>query len=842
MHAHLNIRANGKDMTLPADFELDMQEQNPLFHDNEMSTYPAEVPFDGNRFMLGNMDDKSSDLRPVDVEHTKMEIYLEGMPYRSGMLSVEDGAEMEDSFSMSIQAQEQSLTDMIGELTCQDLKQARKLLVGHCIGNVKVHYEYGLKVSVHYDSKKTDTVAHSLNKRSKTEQLELQALGFSVPTDPIYANKFALETEGMYINTSAPYGQQDNAGRPAAYCNARVCFTDFKADSDGNTSESKVLTDTYSPYRVLDADRMQSGICFYVLYMLECLFHTLGIRCDMSEIMGIEDLKRLCFFTTHHKFDMERADGLDNPDRYDFNSLAEINNWLNSHRTAKYPLGQLECDYEKARKVDSVSFDGSTYVVGENDIDEIKYEPENVIFDVKAREMKMYANSENFPDESVQSVLDSLWAAFGIKFVMDYENQTVSARLIRNVLRDQRPPIKLHGKVNRITPVAEKITGVWQHYEAESDDKEKAKNIRDGVRDYDTNFDYEDYDKVDDTLSYAQIIHKRSASDTTCYIDKRTGNRYRIKVNGEAETADQLEPVIFEVGQYSGVKIGDCSKKNEDFIEELSIGFTPVIFNDVNAKNELAATETWSATFNVNGHVVTADVQTIGSCQNVLAAFIDEDFEHKDKETKIKNVYGDDYSYMYLNEKFTCPEAYNPGDTDDCNSPLQSQDWGFAVCVMRGGGSNATINYTDYNFDGFGNRKWTTTVGTYMMDSDSISHWGDVYDYNGNIEGIGDDKDRFSLKLRAYATDPKTGKPWCNKDVMNRGIFDTFMREYAYWLLHRKALVLECEMEVAEVVDIKNHWDRRFEMDGMVFMIDKVNTKMSVANGLDKVELRVYTV
>ena len=112
-------------------------------------------------------------------------------------------------------------------------------------------------------------------------------------------------TNGNYINTSAAYGETDGAGRPSTYCNARVCYKHYALDSDGKTSSSTIVItdgkwtneDLY-PYWVLDAKRPQSGICFYVLYFLDCLFAYLGVTFDKKALMEIEDLKHLCFFTT----------------------------------------------------------------------------------------------------------------------------------------------------------------------------------------------------------------------------------------------------------------------------------------------------------------------------------------------------------------------------------------------------------------------------------------------------------------------------------------------------------------------------------------------------------------
>ena len=61
MNSHIAITAqkNGKQipLNLPDDFSIDIDDQNPLFNDNEMFSYPCRMPMEGNRFLLGNIDE-----------------------------------------------------------------------------------------------------------------------------------------------------------------------------------------------------------------------------------------------------------------------------------------------------------------------------------------------------------------------------------------------------------------------------------------------------------------------------------------------------------------------------------------------------------------------------------------------------------------------------------------------------------------------------------------------------------------------------------------------------------------------------------------------------------------
>ena len=219
----------------------------------------------------------------------------------------------------------------------------------------------------------------------------------------------------------------------------------------------------------------------------------------------------------------------------------------------------------------------------------------------------------------------------------------------------------------------------------------------------------------------------------------------------------------------------------------------------------------------------------------------DEDLEHEFVEQRIRNTISSSWADFYLTEILNLVESYDPSNTDDGNSPLQSYDWGCAIAMMRGGGTNMTTQTFDYNYDGFGNSKWCTVSGKYALASDTMDNWGNVFDYNGVKEGVGNGE-RFSLKIRAYKQPEWASEPLCDASVRNRGIFDTFMIDYAYFLLNRKTYRVKCSATVAQIADIQNHWKEWWLIDGKKCLINKVNADITTKDGLGEVEMEVYSV
>lgn len=958
MNSHLTILINDREMALPDDFSIDVEDQNPVFNSLEMFSYPFEIPLDGNRWLVKNIEDPSAALRAVNLEHLPTRINVDGVPFRSGTLVVSEDEEIDGSLSMNIDAGTQSFDDLIGTLQCRDIPVKDDILIGEKIGNVRVRIEADpkVKVSIHADGSKTkkdldETVTIQAAHINISKVLEPQALGFSYPAhceettdangytalavsqgEKTYSDGTVVQIPkptlgGDFINVSAAYGQFDGALREATYCNARVCYKHYAKGDDGQTADSTVpmkdctwTNEDLYPYWVLDARRPQSGICFYVLYFLDCLFAYLGVEFDKSALLEIEDFKHLCFFTTVCSYDTKPGrhvgtfytqeeinaardkinasgyvDGSDTEAEIVavqtagtiktgyFKSQEHINAWLNS-RGCGGQLSVTAADDKQVEELTLTKVDGGTDYIKVGDwrwydvlginqkyyckVTGIAVEGNISKFDVEANVLNMYANSGNFPDESVSTVISALESAFGIKFNYDYEQKKVTAYLIRSVLRnnDDGKARKFHCKVHSITPVTEKITGVRMRYSEESDASDQRQNVKDYYAgknlDQDTDYDYIDYPEPgsgdNSTVydkAYTDFFHNLSSGDKHCYIDPKTGNAYRVKVNSEASTSSDLKPVLFEVGQFKGVEYGDCSDANEDYIHDISIDFQPVPFNDVNYFKEVQ-----SVYGIVKGkNLATGDEYgaTFTQGQPVLCAYVDEDMEHEFVEQIINQTISTSLCDFYLQEKLSLVESYDPSSTDDGNSPLQDDSrWGFALALMRGGGSDATTQSYDYNYDGFGNSRWRTVSGQYALATDSLDAMGNEFDYNGTSEGIGGGE-RFSLKIRAFkepswlSQDKYKDVVLCNPDVYDnegniatkirtRGLFDTFILPYAYFLLNRKKYKIRLSASVAQIADIPNHWQDWWDIGGIKCLIDTVTTTIDIKKGIDEVELTVY--
>lgn len=886
MNSHLTLLANNSPLALKDDFSISIELSNPLFNDSVMFSYPASVPIQGNRQFLKNIDDRESDIRAIAYEHTPMSIIVDGTPFASGSAVIQEDEIINDSLSVNIGDSKVSFRDLISDMRCRDVKVKDDIIIGYKLSKIKVTARCNVSVvqNVIWWMPQTPTYDPSQHAGMKgtvediisaalSGEYDPQALGFSVPdpitmtyTDRTYSDGSTIKVptaQRGYINTSAPYLEPDKRKRPATYCNARVCYKHYAKNAEGKTADwlidktdSTNLYEDIYPYWVLDADRPQSGICFYVLYFLECLFQYLGYSYNISELLAVEDLRRLHFFTTRCKYDLHESDEK-NAQR--INSIEEMNAWLERLGCG----GQLEISTpQDAKMINTVTLNGVTRHVGDKyqykgdavadsyytiQIESIETRTEIVDGSLQASAMvlPMYANSENFPDMSVPELLESLENQFGIKFIVDENRHHIDAILIRSVFRASQAPRKLYSNVLSFEKVTEKITGVKVGYKDEADTKEQQENIKNGVKDYDTSYDYCEYPQnrtVQGRNLYSTIFRAPSNNDMHVYIDVSTGNKYRIKVDSEANQVRDLRPVIFEVGQYHHVELGDCSSTNEDNIVDIRSSLQPVTLIDVNYGNEVATvggsySDVKIISKDINGTISTVQADfsaTAIPTDPILVPFCDEDMEHEFVEQRINNVISEGLADAYITTILKTQESYDPSKTDDGNSPLQSYDWGNAICIMRGGGDKDGIITYDRNYDGFNNSKWRGSVSNYQISSDNITQFGEGYDYAG---------EQFSLKPRAWVQPEWAKDPIVVNDplIKNRGYFDTFLTDYAYFLLNRKTYRVRCLATVAQIADIPNHWKEWWVIDNRKCLINKVNTDISVRDGIGEVELEVYS-
>ena len=527
-----------------------------------------------------------------------------------------------------------------------------------------------------------------------------------------------------------------------------------------------------NPYIVLDADRPWSGVCFYVGYFLDCLFAHLGYVVKENNMGTVEDMNRLAFFTT--KCETK------------YGELEE-------------PLPDIFSD---KKYMQEVFIDPYCATISS--------------FTPYFRARKVLATEKNFPSTDVSSVLESLMNAFGLKIVVDEVNKKLSVHYMKDVLRDP-DVMESDLKVLDFAVSHSKVDSVKLTFGGDEDD---------------TVYNYSDYENPVPFTSYHSIIKEVGAFDKSCYISTITGNKYRVKIDGEEEkegNEKSLNPVLFEVGQNVDYIVGKKDGKNQ---EELKISFTPAIENDVNYHNEKDGT----------------------SDQQRLAIFVDVELKEPEKINKT-DWYGfefndpDDkeggYRAISVDRIYQRYENYDETTTD--RSPLRDYDSGFMLGVMRGPGNDSDVQVFLPDYDGNGNSAWTTVVADYAFTSDSMDAYGHRYDYNGKLDGgITPPEDTVSLKTHIQTAQElglkdEQGNPidWgINSEAAKRGLADSFMSEYMYFLLNRKTVKMDVDTTLSHLTSLT--WLKRHRIGDTVGFIKSRSYTLS-NSGVSDMNIEMYT-
>jgi hypothetical protein len=518
------------------------------------------------------------------------------------------------------------------------------------------------------------------------------------------------------------------------------------------------------PYYILEADRPWSGMCFYVAYFFDCLFKHLGRVVKKNRMIEIEDMRRLAFITTKCEHRLGPKEDL-GP--------------LKSIKAGKYVDISLHND-DATIQVDSV----------------FKY--------------KVYATEKNFPETDVSNLVDSMFNAFGIKIITDTKDGSLRIVMIRDILRDNE--VLDEPMIVRDMHVSySKVRGVRMTYGGDEDD---------------IAYHYKEWDGPIEVFDdYRQVVRRVSKNDKTLFISSITGNKYRIKIDGDAEKEgdeENLNPVLFEVGQFNDYVVGE----DVEDAEKLKIGFTPLIENDAMSMIKASLNEDYT---------------------QCLALYVDGAAVNKPGLVYRRLVSGyhkffDDWA-INLDQI----QQINLAEKGDAN-PITSYDTGFMLGVMRGAGSDSKTAISIKNYDGNGNDAWVTVEDDYATTADTMDAYGNRYDYNGTTEGgIADQENSISLKPHIQTAkdvglknEDGTDADWgIDANAAKRGLADRFMSEYMYFLLHRKTVSMEVDTTLTQLTNLS--WFKQLRINDTVGRL-KSRSYTLTNNGVTDMNIELYTI
>lgn len=757
MHLSLQIKTDKGwlEAVLPPKASISVEDINPLFDTDAGGafSYPFTLPVEANQHILSTINNHHG-ARIYDLlYHKTFRLLVDGYPLLYGIIDLDDEVEVEEeddgshSVGISLSSNNQELSQLLDGVNAQDIPLKDRIPVG-----------------TEFHSLQGTVIARQEDQSSDDPNLPQMPISIDLPPNVFSLNKYkeSLDGTGEWMNStnvSLPYPD-------CPYCNVMVAIQKREKQEDGNYK-------TLREYELFDADRQNSGICFYVQYFLDCVFAHIQVLYDNTRLKAVEDFNRLAFFNTKCECD----------------AMPTAADYKEEGRPKGYPDDQYIKEFSSLfNEVNVYAPRWTSY-----------YEFSTTLY---ANAYTKYANSKNFPDTEAIDILKGLQDAFGLRFIFDSSKQACKAVFLKDIFMD-KTSTKSGAIIHNAYHTDKNLRGVKLTY---------------GVTDEkDTSYNYDptnDDSSVIIRQNYAAIKNEKGAYDKNTYYDQKTANMYRIKVDEDATTEEELYPSLFEVGQFQDAWVGDIT--DEDTTQEVSVPFSPVISNivgyvdtdgDVITSGGRSRT---SARRNENG----GTLEKITS--PLYAVFLDMELSAPETQTifaspisggatgrsvsgepsiaghfngyllKVEYTarYGYSQQYVENSEKYVRAQSRQRLRTGQSKpipmyeeDPLATYDAGFTLGIMRGPGNDAGVDIIQRDYDGNGNARWAYTPTNYAYTSDSIDHDGNPFDYNGRAEGGVEQEGRFSLKLQAEKVRSFQGEKVDNNTVMVREPKDA-----AYWM------------------------------------------------------------
>lgn len=725
----IQIKISGQWVNMPEDFSISLENTNPLFNEQGVFSFPFEIPLKPNRALFKNIADPFGDISLDEIDKVPAELWFDGIMLYRGIIEVDQEIELTDGIQAVFLSGNSDFMSRIENLKARDIPLDREIKLGYVVSRAKRRTTTGREVL------------------------------YELPD-------FIMMNYTEY-NVKDPYPIKP-------YCNVRLCAS----NEDGY-------------YKILDAKRPFSGVCFYVMYLLDCLMKHLHIRIEINDLSTMEDMTRLAFFTTTCKHKLVGEERVI--------PLSEIRN--------KDFCGDF---FAMTHYYSGPGGAGNRYWVTET------FNTED--FTYLARDV--YATNENFPDISIKDLIDDLYTAFGVRMIYDSHTNNMQIVYVKDILKSSEVSSLDVDILNEVLE-KNKVQGIRLTY----------------GQDNDISYDYNDYSNVVEYDNYSAILGAGgSIYDTSCKIDRKTGNAYRIKVN--KKTGKQ--PVLFEVAGFRDYL--SSKQQSKDGLNEMSISFKPITVNSIliekDADGVLQPVSYKNDRYHRPG---TRSLDNKESRENSYAVFVDANLKNETKVSYVMDLNtrgvssssergGNNEIVMTLTIDALCPEYYDVEANDE--PPLRNLDVGYMMGIMRGPGNQAGLEFTDENYDGEGNSSWTQTVGNYAFTSDSCDNNGRYFDYNGTEAGGADQHGRFSLKLIAG----KDGFPIA-KEYASRGLVSTFLAEYFYFIQHKKMIILTVHMSITQIIGI--NYFKKYKIGNYVGFINKVSYTLD-AYGIGEVTIELY--
>lgn len=581
-----------------------------------------------------------------------------------------------------------------------------------------------------------------------------------------------VEEDIDYTNVQTPY----DASHP--FCNINICYQ-LKVNKQGEelTGRGYTMRLAHGKPTTHGGDnqtRYNNAPNFYLLYFIDRLFKDMKIHIEENQCLDVEDLRRvflLNYGCHYEEIEDDREyyvskehttpeDRSDKPfkSRYGQYYMPIIDNggeqylikaWgfaCDNNRglgatdipTGKILMREVKVSTPQSEPLLEVGSIEGTVVrqfdrMGDWDVPSLyllmlsNWETDNNAYS----SYLAYATNDNYPNVDINDIINAMKTMFGVRLLFNNDFTSVRIVLLRNVFQSNEVQDIDCDIVDKDEKIENGRRGFRMTYgKGKEDTSFFYKGFDDlFVREATTwkdSSDMHDYSQWDLSAVYDTLKQYISAFNKVCYVTPENGNAYIVKVD---EDEDTLFPALFEAAGFMDAEDGDCTQlsEEEDTVEEVQCGASPVIMNDVN--------KTYASLFSGDMKAPSPDdwqyAEKILTYGKVLRFSTPYDDMGEAAGVSSFRVSGKLDVYLSEGFKIRLEDNYAVGNS---GTPFDDADPGLCFGIMRSSGDDAFVRYAYDADDKEGNETWDITPGSGAISHpDTCDDYGNLFDYGGQI-------------------------------------------------------------------------------------------------------------
>lgn len=800
------VGTGSKYAVLEPDATITITDTSEIFADGDVWSYGFTLNVYANAHLFGTAGEIHGSRLHEQLNKRKARLWLEGVPLHLGYLKLGDEAEVdaEGNTDITFESGQKTFGELIEGAKANQVPMMSDVLIGMALWRKRwTTFRVKLSASLSLDSYTTfpGTITHDgeewfgITYNGEEEGNSVQEYPRMVYPKGHFSSWKAGEPDwdDNLVNTDHPYTEDEDGTPTYPYCNVALCYQKqgyLVKDENGVTKPNySGEPEAQRGYEYMPANRVNSAPNFYVIYWMRCLMKHLGIHIDENQMLDVEDLRRLFFVNTSCAYEEpNKLTTVDYNARYGRYRSGTLSDYMKDDENLLLP------EYiNPERNINKEASGGA----GKNIVSEDLPSNANVIgLTVKIIEVEKwdgltkasykagndnfhlaYATSDCFPNVDISEVINAIESGFGVRLLFSNDYKRVRIVLLRNVFRSEEVQDITCEIVDEDVKVENNIRGFRMTYGNTEDTHFYYKGFADMLPHkkelWIDDSDKHDYSKWNLNANYANIIHKVSAFDKTCYVTANTGDSYIIKVDKDAKRYDDLHPSLFEGAGFMDAEDGDCTGE-EETIETINVNFAPAIVNDLNYEQErdgqtdkpryaLFVDETMrprrpvlqegtdyndpTTVYPINGEYgLYGDKSAAKGMMNDGLVKPGEFAIRSDMYVSAQNVTAEIGVFFmgrstikfdfdgHINEGYRLYLQDNFEPNDDGISPIEKHDWGLTMGIMRGSGGDAYVNYSDDPDDGEDNQTWDIVPGSSVTaHPDTCDSYGNEWDYNGQL-------------------------------------------------------------------------------------------------------------